>query len=238
MMLSNLNEKSYAHVQYLYFLQKIQNLSYNNIKLLWLYLNFRREVLSINLNKFITWNIITLHWLEKVKVNIGTLFLWRLRSKKYSMELVVSSPGKVILHGEHSVVYGKVSIIFGNFMFLKNCTVPWCNCFVMSISYLIDFIAYSWYWKSIFYTEGHCKQLKPTYKYQIQRNRGQPYIYRFFGFEHQRSNQFCRSDNNRKEFIRFVINEFITWNRNVMLKLKRVFTVVVMCNLLHLQHYQ
>ena len=174
------------NVQYLYFLQKSQNLCYNNIKLLWLYLNFRREVLSINLNKFITWNIITLTRESESKHRNS--FLWRWRNKKYSMELVVSSPGKVILHGEHSVVYGKVSIIFGNFMFLKNCTVPWCNCFVMSISYLMDFtdfnIAYSWYWKSIFYTEGHCKQLKPTYKYQIQRNRGQPYIYRFFGFAH------------------------------------------------------
>lgn len=142
------------------------------------------------------------------------------------MEFVVSAPGKVILHGEHSVVYGKVvfilskiysflirkfrDVIKSGFIDLEHCSFLHINLSsaITGVREWIYFIFISVYlyinadWFS--FSESHRQQFKSPNNCQNQSTGRKHNFFRFFWPEHQRENWFHWSNNIRKPSIRLI----------------------------------
>lgn len=145
------------------------------------------------------------------------------------MEFVVSAPGKVILHGEHSVVYGKVVFILSKvylflirkfrdviqswFIDLEHCSFLHINlssAITMSpvlenefISYLSVYICISLL-NDFYFLESHRQQFKSSNNCQNQSTGRKHNFFRFFWPEHQRKHWFYWSNNIRKPSIRLI----------------------------------
>lgn len=150
------------------------------------------------------------------------------------MEFVVSAPGKVILHGEHSVVYGKVVFILSKvYLFLirkfRDVIQSWftdlehCSFLHINLSSAITgvrewiyFIFISVYlyinadWFS--FSESHRQQFKSSNNCQNQSTGRKHNFFRFFWPEHQREYWFYWSNNIRKPSIRLICTSVVIFD--------------------------